>query len=77
MGKMLAILIIVVTLLGVYVYYQKYRIPVQYEGDARTTRCVKHSKDYEGGDYSNSYLDRLKNVFRDCPDALPNSQSSN
>lgn len=82
MAKVIVIFIIIGTLLGAYYYYNEYRTPVLYEGTGRSARCIRHTNEFGENYYSDSYLDRIKNVFRNCPKAegapkgeiLPESQ---
>lgn len=68
MGKVLGVFVIIATLIGAYLYYNEYRMATQFEGEGgRTERCIKHTQEFEDGNYSDSYLDRIKNVFRRCP----------
>jgi len=70
MLKILGIVIVVAVLIGFYLYYNEYRTAVQFEGGyGRTERCIKHTREFGEDYYSDSYLDRLKNVFRKCPTA--------
>lgn len=69
MAKFVTILLIIAVLIGAYFYYNEYRTPVQFEGDARPTRCIRHTNEYGEEYYTDSYLDRIKNVFRNCPKA--------
>ena len=67
MEKILTIFVIIATLIGAYLYYNEYRTPVQFEDDPRSERCIKHTREFGEDYYSDSYLDRFKNVFRRCP----------
>ena len=67
MAKVVVIFIIIGTLLGAYYYYNEYRMPVLYEGNGRSARCIRHTNEFGEDYYSDSYLDRIKNVFRSCP----------
>ncbi len=69
MAKFVVILVIIATLLGAYYYLNENRTPTLYEGDTRPTRCIRHTDEFGVEYYSDSYLDRLKNVFRRCPKA--------
>ena len=69
MAKVVVIFLIVVTLLGAYYYLNENRTATLYEGDARSTRCRRHTQEFGEEYYADSYLDRIKNVFRSCPKA--------
>lgn len=69
MAKILTIFVIILTVVGAYVYYNEYRTPVEYTDVNRPARCIKHTNEFGEDYYSDSYLDRIKNVFRSCPTA--------